>query len=172
MSNIKSSIEHTSNSESQLDKAKATIEWFENALRGMEGELDLMHDEFIRIKNLTENREIIGLCDRACSRIRQNVPLIEQLEKVEKERDEAQRICGALTQQIDESAYDNYSSVCMELSQANQQLNELKELCAIFDEYLGPVHGADVPLMTRLRDVFSGLLNAYLKLRAKQLPPD
>ncbi len=40
--------------------------------------LDLMRDEFQRIKLLTDNTEIIGLCDRAMSNITQRVPVIRQ----------------------------------------------------------------------------------------------
>lgn len=46
--------------------------------------LDLMRDEFMRIKALTDNTEILGLCDRAVTHIQQHVPVIGQ-------RDAAQR---------------------------------------------------------------------------------
>ncbi|MFA6159412.1 MAG: hypothetical protein WC763_07340 [Candidatus Paceibacterota bacterium] len=39
---------------------------------------DLMVDEFIRIKNLTDNGEIIGLCDRAITNTKQHFPVMEQ----------------------------------------------------------------------------------------------
>jgi len=43
------------------------------------GHLDLMVDEFMRIKALTwSNCEIVGLCDRAITNTKQHVPVIEQ----------------------------------------------------------------------------------------------
>lgn len=58
--------------------------------------LDLMVDEFERIKNLADaysdktyplkyaiDREIIGLCERAISGLKQRVPLIGQRDKAE-----------------------------------------------------------------------------------------
>ena len=39
---------------------------------------DLMVDEFLRIKSLTDNQEIHGLCDRAISGIKQRFPVIDQ----------------------------------------------------------------------------------------------
>lgn len=50
--------------------------------------LDLMRDEFQRILVLTEDAEIKGLCERAQKNIKQRVPLIEQRDKAEAERDQ------------------------------------------------------------------------------------
>jgi hypothetical protein len=44
----------------------------------LEGSLDLMRDEFQRIKALTDNSEVIGLCDRAVLGITQLVPVLKQ----------------------------------------------------------------------------------------------
>lgn len=46
--------------------------------------LDLMIDEFSRIKTLTEDTEIIGLCDRAILLTKQNVPVIVQRDNWER----------------------------------------------------------------------------------------
>jgi len=46
---------------------------------------DLWRDEFLRIKALTENPEIIGLCDRALTDIEQAVPVVARCETLEKE---------------------------------------------------------------------------------------
>ena len=50
--------------------------------------LDLMADEFNRIKTLTPNTEILQICERAITNTHQNVPLIvqrnEALAKVER----------------------------------------------------------------------------------------
>jgi hypothetical protein len=47
--------------------------------------LDLMRDEFHRIKNLTDNSEIKGLCDRAVSGIQQHLPVLGQRDKYQAE---------------------------------------------------------------------------------------
>lgn len=49
----------------------------------LEDRLDLQNDEFKRIRGLTDNEEIKGLCDRAVKRITQHTPVIKQ-------RDDAQ----------------------------------------------------------------------------------
>jgi hypothetical protein len=49
--------------------------------------IDLMRDEFIRIKGLTNDSEIRGLCDRAISQTEQTVPVIVRLDSAERERD-------------------------------------------------------------------------------------
>jgi ribosomal protein L37E len=58
------------------------------------GQLDLMRDEFKRINSLAQcsvdwsnAEEIKGLCERAIGNISQKVPLIEQRDKAEAERD-------------------------------------------------------------------------------------
>jgi hypothetical protein len=51
----------------------------------LEDRLDLMVDEFLRIKALQPGSEIEELCDRAISDIRQNVPVIEQRDRLLKE---------------------------------------------------------------------------------------
>lgn len=46
--------------------------------------LDLMIDEFKRIKALTKDTEIQGLCDRAISNTKQHVPVIVQRDEWER----------------------------------------------------------------------------------------
>ncbi len=45
--------------------------------------LDLMRDEFIRIKSIANDDEIKGLCNRAISNITQRYPVISQRDKLE-----------------------------------------------------------------------------------------
>ncbi len=51
----------------------------------LQDRLDLTVDEFIRIKALTNNEEIIGLCERAVKDIKQHVPVIQQRDDALKE---------------------------------------------------------------------------------------
>jgi len=46
---------------------------------------DMMCDEFMRIKAVTDNTEIIGLCDRGIKIVHQNVPLVKQRDNLDKE---------------------------------------------------------------------------------------
>ena len=51
--------------------------------------LDLMVDEFMRIKGLhhevtPHNLEVVGLCDRAVTNTKQRIPIIEQRDKAER----------------------------------------------------------------------------------------
>ena len=50
-----------------------------------EDTLDLMCDEFKRIKACCNNSEIEGLCDRAISEIQRRVPIVKELEQVKNE---------------------------------------------------------------------------------------
>jgi len=45
---------------------------------------DLLLDEFIRVKHLTDNTEIHGLCERAHVRMRQNVSVIDRNHQLER----------------------------------------------------------------------------------------
>lgn len=58
-------------------------------VKELENSLDLQIDEFMRIKALTENEEIRGLCDRAVKHITQHTPVIAQ-------RDQAVQKCSEL----------------------------------------------------------------------------
>jgi hypothetical protein len=62
----------------------------------LEDHLDLMIDEFKRIKALTKDTEIQGLCDRAISNTQQLVPVIVQRDKAEKELTASQARCKEL----------------------------------------------------------------------------
>jgi len=60
--------------------------------------LDLFRDEFLRIKAISDNPEVIGLCERAVSNITQHTPILKQrdtlasaLKEAEQERDEARK---------------------------------------------------------------------------------
>ena len=47
--------------------------------------IDLWRDEFIRIKTVTKNLEIVGLCNRALTDIEQKVPVVVRCEELEEE---------------------------------------------------------------------------------------
>ena len=47
--------------------------------------IDLWRDEFIRIKVITKNLEIIGLCNRALADIEQKVPVVVRCKELEEE---------------------------------------------------------------------------------------
>jgi dephospho-CoA kinase len=57
----------------------------------LESTLDLMRDEFARIKALAPSEEIIGLCERAVSNITQHTSLIEQRDKALDDLQECRR---------------------------------------------------------------------------------
>lgn len=63
-------------------------------------------DEFARIKSLTTNTEIQGLCDRAQSNIKQRVPLIEQRDKAESKVKELEAMVSQLKEQVTKLAND------------------------------------------------------------------
>ena len=46
-----------------------------------------MRDEFLRIRNLTDNSEIKSLCGRAVSGIQQHLPVLEQRDKYKADAD-------------------------------------------------------------------------------------
>lgn len=60
---------------------------FPDAATGDTETLDLMRDEFWRIRNLTDNSEIKGLCDRGISGIQQHLPVLEQRDKYRTDAD-------------------------------------------------------------------------------------
>lgn len=64
----------------ELDKALAS--WHMKCIR-LEDRIDLMCDEFKRIKTLADNREIQSLCERAIQDIQQNVSVIAQRDNAE-----------------------------------------------------------------------------------------
>lgn len=47
--------------------------------------IDLLNDEISRIRALTDNQEIIGICDRSKIVVEQRVPMIEQRDRLAKE---------------------------------------------------------------------------------------
>lgn len=53
--------------------------------------LDLMADEFMRIRLLTDNKEIIGICSRALEDVRRHVPLIAECENQTKRANTAEK---------------------------------------------------------------------------------
>lgn len=64
-------------SENADDLDKALASWHMKCIR-LEDRIDLMCDEFKRIKAMTHNQEIQSLCERAIQDIKQNVSVIEQ----------------------------------------------------------------------------------------------
>lgn len=67
--------------------------------------LDLMRDEFRRIRGLTDNDEIKGLCDRAVSGIEQHVPVIVQRDECQDRAEMLRRALSTLNQKV-HSGYD------------------------------------------------------------------
>ena len=89
----------------QRDRAWQTRVDAANArVQELEDRLDLMVDEFLRIRScpMFDNNmsEIQGLCDRAVARVKQWVPVIEQRDKAIAEKDalkrEVARLCVAV----------------------------------------------------------------------------
>jgi hypothetical protein len=64
---------------------------------------DLLLDEFIRVKHLTDNTEIQGLCERAHVRMRQNVSVIDRNHKLTREVSELRNKVKALASLVYES---------------------------------------------------------------------
>lgn len=69
-------------SENADNLEKALASWHMKCIR-LEDRIDLMCDEFKRIKSLTDNLEIHGLCDRAMQDIKQNISVIAQRDNAE-----------------------------------------------------------------------------------------
>jgi seryl-tRNA synthetase len=76
--------------EAALAAAHAENRELRAKLEEVEAHLDLMVDEFKRIIAIVPNLEVEGICTRAITQTRQRVPVIEQRDKTERERDEAQ----------------------------------------------------------------------------------
>lgn len=57
---------------------------------------DLLLDEFIRVKHLTDNTEIHGLCERAHVRMRQNVSVIDRNHQLERKVSELKHKVNSL----------------------------------------------------------------------------
>jgi hypothetical protein len=69
----------------QLAKANERVRELEKELTLSTDQNDLLLDEFIRVKHLTDNTEIQGLCERAHVRMRQNVSVIDRNHKLVRE---------------------------------------------------------------------------------------
>lgn len=70
----------------EIKHALATITRLEKETAGLKDFIDLMRDEFERIKSCPEvSSEIIGLCKRAITNVKQRVPVIVQRDELEKE---------------------------------------------------------------------------------------
>ena len=68
----------------QLAKANERCRELEKELALSTDQNDLLLDEFIRVKLLTDNTEIHALCERAHVRMRQNVSVIDRNHKLER----------------------------------------------------------------------------------------
>ena len=67
-----------------IDKANERVRELEKELTLSTDQNDLLLDEFIRVKHLTDNTEIHGLCERAHVRMRQNVSVIDRNHQLER----------------------------------------------------------------------------------------
>ena len=68
----------------RLDEQDRRIKELELELQKSTDQNDLILDEFIRVRCLTDSTEIHQLCERAHLRMRQNVPVIERNHRMEK----------------------------------------------------------------------------------------
>jgi hypothetical protein len=90
-------------------------------------ELDLMRDEFARIKALNSNSEINALCERAVTKITQNVSVIQQ-------RDEAEEKLKALQSSHNEAV--KAVEITGETSDGYHTFNELYEYRKVYNAAL------------------------------------
>lgn len=65
----------------EREKAEQHLESLQNKYERATDALDLMHDEFLRIKALSPGGEIEGIADRGVSEIERRVPVITELEE-------------------------------------------------------------------------------------------
>jgi len=72
------------------------IEKLEKELQDSTDQNDLVLDEFVRVKCLTDNTEIHQLCERAHLRMRQKVPVIERNHRMEKRIKELEQWIAAI----------------------------------------------------------------------------
>lgn len=86
---------------------------------------DLLLDEFIRVKHLTDNNEIHGLCERAHVRMRQNVSVIDRNHKLERKVIELKQRCAELDEIADTAFKYNHSSA--QCSSAWRKLQQLRK---------------------------------------------
>ena len=68
----------------ELAKANERVRKLEKELTLSTNQNDLLLDEFIRVKHLTDNTEIHALCERAHVRMRQNVSVIDRNHQLER----------------------------------------------------------------------------------------
>lgn len=100
---------------------------------------DLMKDEFLRIKSISENSEIVGLCDRAIKNINQHVPVIVQRDRFERELADAKREIEALKKK------DPVCECCLkahrEQAILRQELKRAVDLLVMFGNKVSEVKG-------------------------------
>ncbi len=59
-------------------------------------DVDLMRDEFKRIKVISKNKEIDGLCDRALARSKRITPVIDEINELKKQREHLEQWISAI----------------------------------------------------------------------------
>lgn len=85
----------------ELLQTREECESLQAKFRATEDHLDLMVDEFSRIKALTKDAEIIGLCERAVSNTKQRVSVIEQRDGLKAKLKDYERLIEAQSKTID-----------------------------------------------------------------------
>lgn len=82
--------------ENIIEQKNILIKQLEQELQKSTDQNDLVLDEFIRVKCLTDNSEIHQLCERAHIRMRQNVPVIERNHRMKKRIAELEKAFEAI----------------------------------------------------------------------------
>lgn len=59
-------------------------------------DVDLMRDEFKRIKVISKNKEIDGICDRALARSKRITPVIDEINELKKQREHLEQWISAI----------------------------------------------------------------------------
>jgi len=115
-----------------FNKQQERILELEQELTKSTDQNDLVLDEFIRVKCLTDNTEIHQLCERAHIRMRQRVSVIDRnyklqkrIAELEKEIDMLVKVCKKVARK--ESRVDNYNENIELLDSTVDELNHVRE---------------------------------------------
>ena len=112
----------------QLAKANERVAELEKELTLSTDQNDMVLDEFVRVKCLTDNTEIHQLCERAHLRMRQNVSVIDRNHKLERQVSELKKRCADLDSIADTAFKYNHSSAeCLRAWNKLQQLRKEQE---------------------------------------------
>ena len=96
-------------SENADDLDKALSSWHMKCVR-LEDRIDLMCDEFKRIKSMTDNQEIKGLCERGIQDIQQHVSVIAQRDNLDKKVKEMEAVMYAVGDYASNHKDDRFGS--------------------------------------------------------------